>query len=50
VHIWNASTGQGEFTFTHHSDAVLAVAWSQDGKSIASAGADKTLQVWQPKL
>jgi WD40 repeat protein len=29
-----------------HSNAVTAVAWSPDGKRIASASADKSVQVW----
>ncbi len=34
------------FTYTGHSDAVLAVAWSPDGQRIASASQDNTVQVW----
>jgi WD40 repeat protein len=32
--------------YTGHSNAVWCVAWSHDGLSIASGGADHTLQVW----
>jgi WD40 repeat protein len=31
-----------------HHDAVFALAWSADGKSLASAGADRMIKVWSP--
>lgn len=34
------------FTYTGHSKAVNAVAWSPDGKRIASGSQDETVQVW----
>src|SRR5947209_12511866 len=34
------------YTFRSHSDKVNAVAWSPDGKYIASGSDDKTVQVW----
>jgi serine/threonine protein kinase len=34
------------FRYTGHSSDVVSVAWSPDGKRIASASADQTVQVW----
>ncbi len=43
VHFFNPPA---HFTYTGHSDAVSGVAWSPDGKRIASASSDGTVQVW----
>ncbi|HEU5200599.1 MAG TPA: protein kinase [Ktedonobacterales bacterium] len=35
------------YTYTGHTDVVTAVAWSPDGKHLASASKDHTVQVWE---
>ncbi|HXZ03272.1 MAG TPA: WD40 repeat domain-containing protein, partial [Ktedonobacteraceae bacterium] len=57
VLVWDALTGNHVYTYRGHADyypghftsgtAVDAVAWSPDGKRIASGSADYTVQVWQ---
>jgi len=34
------------YSYTGHTDVVESVAWSPDGKRIASASYDNTVQVW----
>jgi len=31
-----------------HTKAVTAVAWAADGKSVATAGDDRSIRVWDP--
>src|SRR5437588_12273568 len=40
------ATAPNHFTYQGHSDYVSAVAWSPDGKRIASGSGDHTVQVW----
>ena len=41
-------TAPDHFTYQGHSDYISAVAWSPDGKRIASASGDHTVQIWNP--
>jgi WD40 repeat protein len=57
VQVWDALTGNHVYTYRGHADyywghftsgqAVDTMAWSPNGKRIASGGNDMTVQVWQ---
>jgi WD40 repeat protein len=46
VQVWDASDGGHVLTYRGHTDTVFGLAWSPDGKRIASGGYDTTVQVW----
>lgn len=45
--LWDVATGALLQTFTHHGNDVMDIAYSHDGKWIATASADKTVDVWR---
>jgi len=47
VLLWDAATGKPARTMKGHGDAVLAVAFSPDGRLLVSGGMDGTAKVWE---
>jgi WD40 repeat protein len=46
VKIWDAVNGQEILSLKGHSDRVMSVCFSPDGKCLASASQDRTVKVW----
>ncbi|MCE9532578.1 MAG: caspase family protein [Planctomycetes bacterium] len=44
--LWNANTGEEIRQFNGHTEGITALAFSPDGKQIATGSSDKTTRVW----
>ena len=44
--VWNAAEGTNLIALAGHSDDVVSVAYSPDGRSIVTASQDDTARVW----
>jgi WD40 repeat protein len=45
--LWNTQTGEKLFELTGHTDSVISVAFSADGKLVATGSMDATVRVWR---
>ena len=47
VKLWEAATGKLLTSLQGHTDSVWSVAWSPDGKTLASGSRDQTVKLWE---
>ncbi|MCP5109488.1 MAG: hypothetical protein GY953_01495, partial [bacterium] len=47
IRVWEAGSGESLRTLEGHGSIVWSVAWSPDGKRLASGAADSTIRVWE---
>ncbi len=45
--LWDTATGKEASDRSGHEDEVLALAWSADGRTLASGGEDQAVRVWE---
>jgi WD40 repeat protein len=46
VRLWNTATGALVATLVGHTNAVQALAFSRDGRRLATGGDDQTIRLW----
>ena len=46
VRLWDASSGESRGQLTNHTDGVKGLAFTPNGRQLASAGGDGTIRIW----
>ncbi|MBV9125780.1 MAG: hypothetical protein JO112_20715 [Planctomycetes bacterium] len=44
--LWDAASGWLKATLAGHAQGIRALAWSPDGKTLATASSDRTVRLW----
>ena len=50
VRLWDVNSGKCQQILSKHTDAVYSVAFSPDGRFLASGASDKCLYIWSVKV
>jgi WD40 repeat protein len=46
LRLWDVATGRPTREFSGHEDGIETVAWSPDGRTLATGGWDRTIRIW----
>uniref|UniRef100_A0A8C5QU00 Coronin n=1 Tax=Leptobrachium leishanense TaxID=445787 RepID=A0A8C5QU00_9ANUR len=50
VRIWNVKTGQDVLKLQGHEDQIFSLAWSPDGRLLASCSKDQRVRIYEPRV
>ncbi|MEE6524581.1 hypothetical protein FKM82_024150 [Ascaphus truei] len=49
LRVWNLQTGQDVLTLRGHSDQIFSLAWSPDGRYLATCCKDQRVRIYEPR-
>ncbi|XP_063791045.1 coronin-7 [Pseudophryne corroboree] len=50
VRVWNLKTGKDVITLQGHKDQIFSLAWSPDGKFLATCSKDQRIRIYEPRV